>query len=247
MTEYYFVTSSLPRLQFGEEPDLSFAEFTQLLQENLTDGDWARVGQLRRMVDIYNLCAFWRGEPFDELGNFNRPELEEHIQRSEELPNYLLDFLARYDTNEKRLEHHAELVHLFFREAIDQSSGLLHRYFQFERDWRLVMVALRAKRLKRDLALELQYEDPADQLVGQLMAQKDTKDFEPPAGFEQVGLMYEEYREEPRRLYLALEEFRFSKVGEMRMSELFSLDYILGYMVQLMILEKGRELAAWQA
>jgi Protein of unknown function (DUF2764) len=247
MAQYYFVTSSLPRLQFGEEPELSFPEFVELLQANLTDRDLTQVAELRRLIDIYNLSAYWRREPFDELGNFNRLELDEHIQRSEDLPDYLLDFLDRYDSDAKRLEHHAELVHLFFKDAIQKTSGLLCRYFQFERDWRLVTVALRAKQLKRDLVQELQYEDPTDPLVGQLIAQKDTKDFEPPAGFEQVGLIYEEYKNEPRRLYIALEEFRFNRVGEMRESELFSLDYILGYMVQLMILEKGRELAAWQA
>lgn len=247
MSSYYFVTSSLPRILFREKPELSFEELMELLKANLLPRDWSEVVQVRRLVDLYNLCAYWRDEPFEEWGNLNPSELEEQIQRHEELPDYLLDFLERYDTNEKRLAHHAELLHLFFQEVIPATKGLLHRYFQFERDWRLIMTAFRAKRLGRDLAEELQYEDPTDQVVGQLMAQKDAKELEPPDGFEELRSIFVDDRDDPRRLYTALEEFRFRKVGEMRETELFSLDYILGYMVQLMILEKGRELEAWQA
>lgn len=243
MGELYFVTSSLPRLAYGEEPEIDFDGLIQLLKANLSPGELERVRRARRLVDFANLCPFWRGASLDPHGNLSRKSLEEELQLREQLPDFLYDFLERYETKEERLANHAELMHNFFQWAIEGESGLLRDYLQFERDWRLVMTAYRAKALGRDLSEELQWEDPTDLVVGQLLAQKDADEVEPPDGFEELKEIYRKWRDSPHDLFSKLEEYRFRRVQEMREGLLFTLDVVLGYMIQLMILEKGQALA----
>lgn len=238
MGGFYFVTSFLPPLVFGEEPEVHFDSLMELLQANLSTSEMERVAHLRRLVDFVNLSPFWRGTPLDPHGNFSRAELEEELQLREQLPEFLYDFLEKYETDEERLAHHAELIHLFFQRVIASETGFLRDYLEFERDWRLVMVAYRAKALGRDLARELQWEDPTDLIVSQLLAQKDADEVEPPDGFEELKEIYRKWRTSPRDLFVALEEFRFRKGEELCQGQLFTLDVILGYVVQLMILEK---------
>jgi len=240
MGELYFVTSSLPRLNFGEPPEIDFEGLMQLLKANLSPSEIERVRRVRRLIDFTNLCPFWRGGQLDPHGNLSREKLEEELQLHEELPEFLYDFLEKYETNEERLAHHDELMHHFFEEAIPKESGLLCELLQFERDWRLVMTAYRAKALGRDLSEELQWEDPNDMIVAQLLAQKDADVVEPPDGFEELAEIYREWGSDPHELFVRLEEYRFRKVGEMREGLLFTLDVILGYMVQLMILERSK-------
>jgi len=98
--------------------------------------------------------------------------------------------------------------------------------------------ALRAKRLHRDIMAELQYEDPHDDLVSQIIAQKDSQTYEPPARYEKIKGLYESYAENPTELYQALAEFRFSVVEEMLGVDTFSIERVIGYLIQLIIAEK---------
>ena len=46
-----------------------------------------------------------------------------------------------------------------------------------EREIRLILVALRAKKFGRDLLLELQYEDSDTDFIAQMLAQKDAAQY----------------------------------------------------------------------
>ena len=238
MTQYYFVTASLPTLEPEVEPELHLEKFLALCAENLTAEDMGMVRKIQQLVDIANLAALWRGQPLDNRGSLRAAELEGEEALASKMPAFVAEFLDKYPTTAERIHHHGWLVARFFQDAIPASSGFLHDYFTFERAWRLIMVAMRAKELGKDLGQELQWEDPRDPVVALLLAQRDAPNFEPPVGFEALREIFSGNERNPLELHRQLELFRFGRVEALVEDQIFSRDAILGYMVELMIAER---------
>lgn len=244
MTNYYFLALALPALQIGVDPDITFREFEELIKLNLSARDYAKTEVIRRFYDIQNIRAYWKKEPFDPRGALNSGQLEEALLSRTSLPEYVFAFLDTHDLLKERLDHFSALIAAFFNQEIRHSSGFLKRYLSFEREWRLVLTGFRAKRLGRDLLLEMQYEDPYDDFSAQILAQKDAKSYIPPDEFEDLALLFEEHQDNPLALHKAICEYRFQKIEEMLGVDMFSIDRILGYMAQLILAEKWIELDA---
>jgi len=242
MANYYFLATLLPRLQIGEPPEISFDEFDQLLSDNLSASDYAKTSTIRNFYDIYNLRSYWKGEPLDHAGNFNSSELEEAMVTRTMLPPYVFQFLDKYESKEERLRHFPELLSTFYKIEVSRSTGFLKAYLMLERELRLVLVAFRTKKLDRDLLKELQYEDPEEEIIAQIIAQKDASQYEPPPKFEEIKFIFEKYSNDPIEIQKALAEFRFYKIEEMLGLDMFSIDRILGYMAQLLIVERWQHL-----
>lgn len=242
MTNYYFLASLLPSLQIGLPPDLDFREFNQLLKTNLSDVDYQKVRALNLYQDILNLRSLWREEPLNYRGNYDENELEEVLLTRRGLPEYVFDFVEKYDDVKERLRNFAYLLARFFQDEIVQSKGFLKEYLIFERELRLVLIGLRSKLLGRNLVQELQYEDPDDEIVAQLLAQRDTKEYDPPERFGELKALFEANADRPFDLHKAISEYRFQKVNEMIGIDFFSIDRLLAYLVQLAIVEKWLEL-----
>lgn len=242
MSNYYFLASMLPPLVVGKKPDLSFRELEHLLINNLTDEDLDKIQTFRRYYDIQNIRRYWKEEDFFSYGSLNAAELEEALVARSGLPDYVYEFMERHDELESRLHHFSWLVAVFFKEEIIKAQGFLHDYFVFERELRLVLLAFRAKKLGRKVTVELQYEDPSERIVAQILAQKDAASFQPPTAYEALKALFEQHQDHPIALHQALCDYRFQKVNEMVEGDLFSIDRILGYIVRLIIVERWLEL-----
>ncbi|ADI37972.1 uncharacterized protein CT_309 [Waddlia chondrophila 2032/99] len=240
--DYYFLASALPELQIGYPPDIHFKALDALMKINLTKEDYQKAAVLRRYYDIQNIRAFWLGEEIDRRGIFNEVDLEESLVTRLGLPEYVYAFLEKYDNKESRLKHFPELVAAYFKEEGASAEGFLKEYLAFEREMRIVLIGFRAKKMGKDLAFELQYEDPYDEIVAQVLAQKDSKNYEPPTRYADLKALFEEHYEEPLKLHQALCEYRFYKVEGMYEMDLFSIGRILAYLAQLMIVERWLEL-----
>jgi hypothetical protein len=244
MSNYYFLTSIMPHLEVGHPPGMHSEELNDLLTEALSPRDWNKYTSLRRYVDLENLRAYIKGEALDPRGNYNKVALDEAVQEGLGFPEYVYDFMSRYESKEEQLRHFSFLFTQFFNEALDEEDDFLRSYFSFEREWRLVMVGARAKHAGRDVAVELQHEDPSDAITAQILAQKDAKNFEPPFGYEDLKMTFELKRGSPFELHKALSEYRFDKIMELELGSLFSINRVLEYMARLMIVEKWQELDA---
>lgn len=242
MTNYYFAASILPDIQLGVPAEIDFHGLDVLIRANLTAEDSKKVAALRLFYDIQNIRSFWRDEPLSYRGNYDHNELDEALLTRSGLPDYIFDFMDRYESKKDRLYNFAWLLSAYFAEEIPKADGFLKGYLQFERDLRLVLIGLRAKALGRDILQELQFEDPDDDLVAQLIAQKDSPDYEPPERFSEVKSLFEENYEHPLDFYQILAEYRFQKVDEILGIDFFSVDRILAYMAKLIIVEKWLEL-----
>jgi len=247
MAEYYFLASYLPQLEIGHMPALGFAELKELLQVNLTRADLEKVKKLLTEIDMENLRAYWVGEPLDPRGNYTRAHIEQALIDGAwpgefEFPDYLGDYLEKYTTPEARIEHFPLLMSRCLEALQEGETGFLKEYFQFEREWRFVLVGFRAKKWGKDIDRELQYEDPNDPIIAQILGQKDASAFEPPFEYRELKPIFENVGEFPLELYKALYEYRFQRILDFEDSKFFSIECILGYSARLFLVEKWLEL-----
>lgn len=242
MGAYYFISTALPPLAIGVKPEISFQELYNMLVLNLSKEDLKKIDDLLWLVDLGNIRSFWMGQPLDPRGKFGPKELEEALLVREGLPEYVIDFLDRYDMIEDRLKFFASLYASFYAELLTRlKNGFLKTYFTMEREIRLVLTALRAKDTGRNVLRELQFEDPTDPFIMEILAQKDASEYLPPSHYEELKTLYLHTKAKPKELHRAILEYRFKKVEEMEENEHFSIDRILGYLIRLMIVE------SWEA
>ncbi len=242
MGNYYFLAPSLPPLEIGHKPEISSEELFTRFEINLSEEDLKKVIVLRRFIDLNNIRAQLLEEVIDSRGNLNEKELDEAILTSDIFPEYVFDFLKNYETPSERLKNFPRLLSQFFLEEIPLAEGFLKRYLTFEREWRLVMIALRSKQFGKDLFRELQFEDPKDPLIASILAQKDEKEYEPPLEYTDLKELYLSCGPDPWQQYKTFAAWRFHRIDELIDQPSFSIDWILGYMAKLMILENWSDL-----
>lgn len=242
MANYYFIISSLPPLSLEAKPEISFHELKDLLTLNLTAADLKQVEKLLWRIDLANIRALWLGLPIDERGNLSPKELEEALLIQEDLPAFIIDYLHQYESTSDRIRYFSSLFATLYREEAPHLKGFLLQYDRFERELRLNLAALRAKRSGRDLTRELQFEDPSEPLIAEILAQKDAPDFTPSSEFENLKNIFEDNNKNPRKLYLAILQYRFNKIEEMEEIDSFSINRVLAYVARFLIVESWFDL-----
>lgn len=242
MRNYYFVAASLPELKLGEKPEISFEELVYRLSLNLSRQDLEKVEVLRRYIDLLNIRALLLEEPLDPRGNLSEKELDEALLLETFFPPYVFDFLNQYEDKKDQVRNFSALLLRYFTEEGKEKEGFLKKYLAFEREWRLVVAAMRAKKYKMDITRELQFEDFTDPIIADVLAQKDVEQYEPPAEYQDLKELIHACGDDPWALFKTISEYRFQKIEEMSGYPLFSIDWILGYMARLMLVEQWVEL-----
>lgn len=238
MAGYFYLVTAFPELQIGLPPELSLQELTFLLEANLSKSDLSQVNRLKSFFDLENIRSFWSGFPLNREGNFDEVTLEEALVGRVGLPFYVYDYMDQYESKEDRLKHFSSLMTTYFQEELKRSDGFLHQLLSMEREQRLVLAALRAKKLGRDPLVEFQYEDPNDPLVAQILAQKDAKTYDPPAEYQDLRAIYDLHQESPLELQKAILEYRYRKIEGLVGLETFTLDRVLAYVYQWILAQK---------
>lgn len=246
--EYYFIASLLPPLEIGHVPTLGSVELKDLLSINLAEEDLNYVKSFLRLIDFENMRALWAGEPFDPRGNVGEEEMQEAIANrawpdGEEFPEYLQDFLIKFHSKEDRLKHYSFLIGQFFNYEVENApEGFVRDFFAFQREMRLVMVGFRAKKSGKNVAEELQYEDSTDPIVAQILAQRDSKSYEPPFEYKELKPIFDEFGDSPIELHKQLIAYQFNHIVELWGGDLFTINRILNYMARLFLVEHWLEL-----
>lgn len=242
MGNYYFLAPSLPSLILRDKPEMTFEELKARLDVNLSKQDRSLAQLLMRFTDICNIRNLFMEEPIDPRGTLSEKQLDEALLVRSGLPEYVFEFLDQFERIQDRIRQFSALLARFFQEELPQLKGFLNRYFTFEREWRLVLVGLRAKQMGRDLTRELQFEETTDPFVVQILAQKDTDRYEPPMEYAELSELMAATYPDAWEQHKAFAEYRFRKVEEMVEGSLFSIDVILAYMARLMLVEQYHEL-----
>jgi hypothetical protein len=235
---YYFLLSSFPPIGLRSAPEMTFKELKDLLTLNLTPKDLGLLRALLLPIEIYNIRALWLGAALDERGSLSPNELEEALLVRENLPPYLIDFLDRYETKEERLNAFPSLFASLYADKEGELTPFLRKLYRFERERTLILAALRAKRSGRDIVKELQFEDPGDPLVADILAQRDAVDYQPPTEFGDLKILFVEKAHDPEKLNRAILEYRLKKIEEMEEDENpFSIDRVLGFVARFLIVD----------
>lgn len=242
MANYYFLAASLPPLMLGEKPDLSFDELAARLVINLTKNDQKKAEVMRRYFDLSNIRALFLEDAIDPRGNLSEKELDEALLVKDDLPQYAFDFLERFDDAAEKLRFFPGLLAAYFNEEGVKRKGFLKTYLNFERDWRLVILTLRAKKLGRDIIEELQFEDSKDPFVVGILAQRESPSYTPPVDYVGLKELYTASGLDPWQQYEGLAKWRMNRIEEIVEQPLFSIDWILSYMARLWIVEQYNEL-----
>ncbi len=241
MGYYYFFYSSLPPISLDQDLPISTEEFRWMLELNLTNTDLSKLKLLREWIDLENFRSLWLNQFIDPNGNLDEKELEEAFL-SLDLPDYVVDFLSQYESTEDRLRNFSFLWIKFFEKADAFFQGFLKKYFQFERELRLVLTALRCKYAHRDLIKEIQFEDPQDPFFAHLLTQKDMEDIQPELDYLPVKEIFISNISDPAALHVKLLQFKFMKIEKMVDDDPFAIDQILGYYIRLILLERFHQL-----
>lgn len=242
MAKHYFLGVVLPEIQVGAPLELTFEQLDTLLKNNLSARDYEKVRVIRRYFDFENLRAMIQNQPLYPYGNENASELEESWIAREGFPDYAQAFFYRYPTKDEVLKHIPELISLYFSAEGKVASGFLKWYLTFERELRLVLAGFRAKKLGRDVIREFQYENPEDDIVAQILAQKDHKTYEPPEAFSELKTVFNTYQNDPLGLFQSVYEFIFRHIDEKVGEDFFSTDYILAYVIKYILAARWLDL-----
>jgi hypothetical protein len=236
---YFYIGTMLPTLTFDQPSEISYTDFLRLLNDNLNRKDYRQTLVIRRMYDLLNIKSLWQREPLSPYGSLDTNEIHEGLLNQVTFSGYVYNFLDRYESTEERLRHFPSLLSDFFRKEIRGTEGILRDYLKFERELRLVLTAFRARKLGRDLSVELQYENPDEDFIAQLLAQKDAKEFDPPEDYEGLKTIFEKSGNDPLMLQRSLDEYRFNFIeGLVDMADLFSMKRVLVFMLELLIVER---------
>ncbi len=237
MSRYVFLVPFLPPLSLDKPPELSFEELISLLQVNLNRKDLEKIKVLRLAVDLSNIRNLLLGKPIDPHGNFSEKELDEALLLKSDLPQYVFDFLDQFEDSATKLKNFWGLFTQFFAEEIAKQKGFLKSYLTFERESRLVLLSLRAAQAKKDLLQELQFEDPLDPFVTSILLQKGLERYTPPSEYTRLNEIFFTYYKDPWEQYRAFTEYQFAAVADIVSKSLFSIDHILCYVAQFILVE----------
>lgn len=238
LNDYYFLATLIPPIKLGERIELPYSELKLLLSLNLAQKEMHQVELLRRYYDIQNMRNIWLGNSVEPYGNYAQEELEEALIAERGFPDYINQFLKNFPETKDRLFYFSKLMNDYYKETLRGAKGFLRRYMKFEREWHLVMVALRARTLDRNLAAELQFEDPEDPFVAQILAEKDSTPYAVPEPYLRLKVLYDKYVDYPLDLHQALVGYSFDYVEEYLELDAFSFDRIMGSLIETILAEK---------
>ncbi|MCI5051863.1 MAG: DUF2764 domain-containing protein [Simkaniaceae bacterium] len=235
--KYFFLASSLPPLKLGSPAGINFEELTEMFKLQLTPGDMKRVEKVRTYFDLRNLVHLFEQEELEPYGNYSKPELLEAVTTRSGLPEYVLDFLEEYEEDLERRRHVPQILVQFFREMSESCSGFLKELFDFERKLRLTLMCARAVSRGRDFTELLKYEDTGDLFIIHLLVQAQSSRFDYPPEFTELEELLVEAGDDPMEQFKAINLFKFRHFADRYLEKPFSMDALLVYMVQLILLE----------
>lgn len=238
MNKYYFLLCSLPSINIGSKPEISFVDLKNYLDWNLSDKDKSLLYIFRQYTDIKNLKNLWLGLKIDPRGNLDEKTLQEAFLTKDFFPEYVFEYVKKFPSNEDKINNFSSLEGNFLiLQQENLQSEFLRSYFLFEREVKLILVALRSKNLNKDLMKELFWEDKLDPFFQNIASQTTEREYSPPKEYEVLKEMFVKLQKSPKVLYRSFLEYCLSKYMSFSEKDPFTIDQILGYLASLMLVE----------
>jgi Protein of unknown function (DUF2764)/ATP synthase (C/AC39) subunit len=232
--KYYFLASYLPELH---RDDIKIrVSLNDLLEErfHIPEQDWKEIELVLLGRDIIIIDKLLRGKTIDpEHSLFNVEFWRDQIKSPKEGPEFLLEFLRSTDLQVFGTKEINRLYGAYFDYVLaDTASAFLRGYFSFQRDFRNMMAALRAR--QKGL-------DPSEYLVGEgefvdILGSSTAEDFG--LGREYPWLESLIKAEAPHQRQEMIDQILWDYLDENAGPDPFGFNVILAYLLKIEILHK---------
>jgi len=234
---HYFLFTSLPPLDLYTKPDIGYSLLLESYLMNLSGKEKKQLAVIQLFVDLTNIYSHLTEGKWNSKGTLSQGELKEALDKGEIFPQYVFDFFDEYEDLEDQKKFFSKVLIHFFREHWEKQQGFLREFIHFERNLRLILIAYRSKKSHVDLLNELQFEDFAEPLVMDILARKDAAHYDFPFEFRDLKFAIDQAGPNPLKQQFAILKYRFGHYAHFVEEHPFSLDSLLAYFVQYIILD----------
>jgi len=239
--DYFYLVSSLPEMVLDQSrAPFSVAEFVEQLKSELEPADYQQVRLLLLSYDNDNLLRLLKqdSENWNPLGNFTEEVLSEQLKEESGLPAYMHRFYQAYKNEQPLYPEKSwrnQLNELYYQYALDKSSGFLQQWFVFNQSLSNLLTAwnLRQYKIKNE-----------GQFIGhndfvKALQKSHARDFG--LGREHTyleKLMNELERDDLMAREKAIDRVKWNFIEEQLTFYYFTVEVVLGYLIQLGMLER---------
>ncbi len=240
--KYYYVVSGLPEISFDTKLPFTLNDMLDEYQEDLK-GEAEHVNLIILNNDLRNLKDMFKEDGGDEKDRhlpsiYSIDELKEIVKVRDGVPEFVVDFLERYESRQDYLNNFHELEKGYFIYGTTSSNEFLSKYFQFELDFRNVISAVRSRGKETDI---IKYTaGTGDEIVlSKVRNNKSLPDFGLSGEAKWVEKVISAFdKDDPLNLEETIDKIRFEQIDDMILSMGFESDVLFAYMIKLQILER---------
>jgi hypothetical protein len=234
MVDYFYLLASFPSVELNSEPPISFHSLMWRLEMNLEEKDFEKIKDFLRYFDLLNLRAFWQKKTLDPWGNLDEKGIEEALLVETEFPEFVFDYLKKYKSDEERCKFFPELLLAYYSYMIERKKGFIQVYFIFQKTIRFLISEKKIEKGGKEKERELFFADLKDIALQEILQKSDSYE-DLNFDYRPLVKLIEEQFENPMGLFNGLMEFQFSKITELALDSMFSIDKILQYLALLRI------------
>ncbi len=244
---YHFLVAGLPGISFGDKLWTTIGSFRKYLEAHLHPDDFRQVKYVLLAKDHQNLVRFLEsGEmPTDGAGSYSLTDFrnpEDAIAFAEPghepLPEYMTHILLQYCSGKAQpdMNHiRHELDEGFYSFIMERGDNFLKKYYTFLYDMNNLLAFVKAGEHKLEpkefiTGDTLHTRHLREQAGNRPVKDTDFEQFEEILSYTGSGLFAEEEKKH--------DQLRWRVIEEMNLFEYFSIDRILGYLLQMLILER---------
>lgn len=235
--EYYDLVAGLPLISLQGGKDLpDYAVLISHLETLLSPADRNALRTLRLPYDNSNVATLLLGlpRPFDSRGNWSEEALKKELEKPDEVPPYLAEFISsRGEGGESRLDA------LFYEWIVTYPSQWIVSWFSFELHMRgFLAVLMRRKYNSVGGALEM---PDIDELVPRIKT-SSASDCGLSQALPWVPQLLAAFEEGPLEMELAADRIRWEVAGDLSALNYFGAEALFTFTVRLALASRWAKL-----
>ena len=239
--DYFYLISSLPEMVLDQSrAPFTMVEFVAQLEEALEPPDFLQVRMALRPHDNNNLLLLL-GEgkgKWDGLGAFSESEMQDCLKAEQGLPDYMHRFYQAYQSEQPVTPGQSwtnQLTGLYYESALAETEGFLNDWLGFEQGLRNFLTAWNIR--SYELSNEGQFIGQSEAI--ELLKKSRARDFGLSAEYPYLNkLLSELERDDLMVREKAIDRVLWNFIDEQLVFHYFSIEVVLGYLLQLRMLQR---------
>jgi len=235
---YYYILCAMPKLRLAERNRPNVKSFLETRGHLILKEEWEEIKLLLLKNDCLNFFAILsEQESHIPLGIFSREQLEEGMKKSLGLPEFMLNFIPLFKSNQiEKADPLDGLLEGYYHYALERGCPFLQEWLTFERDLHNIVAGLRAKKLNLEPEKFILNQNDTSQLI---LKNFSSPDFAVGKKYPWLSeLMIIMDAEDPIVLERKLDEIKWDRLEQMTRYIYFRSEVLISYFIKLIILER---------